>query len=247
MSWSPRRQQVAASFLVAACAAFLACAPSFVQLVPTAGPSPGLLAASRHAAGLAAASDVEGPAGRSVLFASLLGAAACIRLAQRGRSANGILTGSGNAHSVASNLLIAQLGDADDSQSPVVMGGIIHRPHVRICERTHKDWLRGRRRNSAARQRFLIRWRDDGSVHSVWRRQAGLRHLKSKKNPKRLKRMKRMLRIRPCEYKRVNLLLNIKLKGPRASDYIMRKFNAARSKDHLGMSDNGTGNRIWVS
>eukprot|EP00411_Alexandrium_monilatum_P119780 CAMPEP_0175664898 /NCGR_PEP_ID=MMETSP0097-20121207/16772_1 /TAXON_ID=311494 /ORGANISM="Alexandrium monilatum, Strain CCMP3105" /LENGTH=172 /DNA_ID=CAMNT_0016971237 /DNA_START=79 /DNA_END=593 /DNA_ORIENTATION=+ len=38
---------------------------------------------------------------------------------------------------------------ADDSQPRVIMFGVKHRPHVRIAKRTYKDWLRGRRRNSA--------------------------------------------------------------------------------------------------
>jgi len=90
-------------------------------------------------------------------------------------------------------------------------------------------------------KRFLVR--PDGTM---WRRQPGLRHLKSKKSPAKLKRLKRMVRITRDEYRRVSILTGKRPPVPKASDYIMRKFNEAREKKHLGMSDRGTGTAFFV-
>eukprot|EP00438_Fugacium_kawagutii_P002352 Skav217132 [mRNA] locus=scaffold427:42875:47240:+ [translate_table: standard] len=67
-------------------------------------------------------------------------------------------------------------------ESPTVMGQIPRRPHVRISQRTLKEWKRGRRLNSAAKQRYLIRHEPSGRL-TVWRRQWGQRNSKSKKSP----------------------------------------------------------------
>jgi len=123
----------------------------------------------------------------------------------------------------------------------IIMFGVKRRVHVRICKRTLKDWTRGRRRNSAAKKRFLVR--PDGTI---WRRQPGLRHLKSKKTPAKLKRLKKMVRITKDEYKRVERLLGFRPKSPKAADYIMQKFNEARLTKGLGLSDRGTGTALFV-
>ena len=211
---------------------------SFLQLVPTTGcqratqlrrhlPSRGQTTELRQESN-------QSNAGSGLLLA-LLGVAA---LARRP------FAGHGTAHVAASNMLVAQPGDALDMESLTVMGQIPRRPHVRISKRTLKEWKRGRRLNSAAKQRFLIRREPSGRI-TVWRRQWGQRNLKSKKSPAHLKRLKSMVRIHRAQYKRVQLLLHIHIKPPQACDFIMRKFCEHRKKDHLGMSDD-CGVALWT-
>ncbi|CAK9012203.1 Pentatricopeptide repeat-containing protein [Durusdinium trenchii] len=153
--------------------------------------------------------------------------------------------GQGTSHVTSSNMLVAQPGDAVDIDAPTVMGQVPRRPHVRICERTHKQWKRGRRLNSAAKQRFLVRREPSGRI-TVWRRQWGQRNLKSKKTPAHLRRLKYMVRIHRAQYKRVERLLHLRITPPKPCDFIMRKFCESRLKDHLGMHDN-VGVAIWTS
>ncbi|CAE7892842.1 unnamed protein product [Symbiodinium microadriaticum] len=181
----------------------------------------------------------KGPAGSGLLLA-LLGAAA---FASR-RPGPATFAGHSRGHVAASNLLVAQPGDAVDIESIVGMGQVPRRPHVRICDRTLKEWSRGRRINSAAKQRFLIRREPSGRI-TVWRRQWGQRNLKSKKTPAHLKRLKQMVRIHRCQYKRVAKLLRIHFVPPKPCDFIMRKFCEKRLKDHLGMHDN-VGVSMWT-
>mmetsp|Transcript_50980 Transcript_50980/g.157800 ORF Transcript_50980/g.157800 Transcript_50980/m.157800 type:complete len:249 (+) Transcript_50980:55-801(+) len=148
-------------------------------------------------------------------------------------------TFTGEGSSVAALGLYA--GDVVDEPPPTTMFGVQRRPWVRPCKRTAREWRRHNRPNSAAKQRFLIR--EDGTI---WHRQAGLRHLKSKKSKKQVKRLKRMVRVTKDEYKRVSKLLRIKIRKPRADEYIMRKFNEARLTKGLGMSDHGVGTALFV-
>jgi len=146
---------------------------------------------------------------------------------------------SGQIALVDAGVAVARIGAAGDM--PVVaMAGVKKRPHVRIKDRTFKEWNRGRQVNQAAKKRFLIK--PDGSI---WRRQAGLRHLKSKKTPHHLKRLARLVMITRKHYRRIWKLLHILPKKPKASDLIMRKFNEARLKKGLWTSDRGVGTAMF--
>ncbi|CAE8592801.1 unnamed protein product [Polarella glacialis] len=246
MSKAVRRQLPAAGLVLAGCCLLqLAClrGSAFLQLAPTVGPQGLPMPAPRAFA--KPASSIPTSAGRisagsAFLWAATLGAAAAAARAARSRTGSGTLTGSGSAQVIASNLLVAQLGDAVDSESLITMGQVPRRPHVRISERGFKEWSRGHRQNSAAKKRFLVK--PDGTI---WRRQCGLRHLKSKKLPAHLKHLKRMVRITRGQYKRVQSLLHIHIKSPLSSDFIMRKFAECRAKDHLGTSDRGVGTAMF--
>mmetsp|Transcript_17946 Transcript_17946/g.54094 ORF Transcript_17946/g.54094 Transcript_17946/m.54094 type:complete len:273 (+) Transcript_17946:56-874(+) len=157
-----------------------------------------------------------------------------------GNAKEGTLAGAACDALALTDVLSASTG-LTDSQPRIVMNGVKHRPHVRIAKRTYKDWLRGRRRNSAAKKRFLVK--ADGTI---WRRQPGLRHLKSKKSPAKLKRLRKLVRITRDEYKRVQILTGKRPPVPKAADFIMRKFNEAREKKHLGLSDRGIGTALFA-
>ncbi|CAJ1365001.1 unnamed protein product [Effrenium voratum] len=116
----------------------------------------------------------------------------------------GPFAGHGSAHIANGNLLVAQPGDSVDIDALTVMGQVPRRPHVRICDRTIKEWRRGRRQNSAAKQRFLVRREPSGRI-TIWRRQWGQRNLKSKKTPAHLRRLKYMVRIHRAQYARVQV------------------------------------------
>jgi len=120
------------------------------------------------------------------------------------------------------------------------MSGVKRRPHKRISERTHKDWLRMRRRNTAAMKRYLIR--PDGTI---WRRQAGLRHLVSKKSKAHVVRLRRMVEMQRKDYKRLLQLLGKRPPVKKASDYIMRRFNEARLKKGDHTNDRGVGTSLF--
>ncbi|CAE7625053.1 unnamed protein product [Symbiodinium sp. CCMP2592] len=212
---------------------------AFLQIAPSPTLSRADLAPVRSRSQTSPSDSSKGPAGSGLLLA-LLGAAA---FASR-RPGPATFAGHSRAHVAASNLLVAQPGDAVDIESIVGMGQVPRRPHVRIADRTLKEWSRGRRINSAAKQRFLIRREPSGRI-TVWRRQWGQRNLKSKKTPAHLKRLKQMVRIHRCQYKRVAKLLRIHFVPPKPCDFIMRKFCEKRLKDHLGMHDN-VGVSMWT-
>lgn len=211
---------------------------AFLNLAPSLLPAPRLSHSAHLQPQFAESSDAS-RVGAACWMASILGAAAAVTSSLRSRN-SGMFTGSGSAHVIASNMLVAQEGDAVDCESLITMGQIPRRPHKRICEKTWKDWNRGRRVNKAARVRFLIR--PDGTI---WRRQPGLRHLISKKSPARLRRLRRMVRVRHVQYKRVQTMLKMKIKRPQAEDFIMRKFNERRLNDGLGMKNN-VGTSMWT-
>merc|ERR1712050_147197 len=108
------------------------------------------------------------------------------------------------------NRVAAESRSVFGDRSRIVMFGITPRPHKRICERTWKDWRRGKRRNAAALQRFLFR--EDGTV---WRKQGKQRHFKSKRSPAHNKRLKRMVRVVRMEYRRVQVLTGRRPKIPK--------------------------------
>mmetsp|Transcript_16270 Transcript_16270/g.35800 ORF Transcript_16270/g.35800 Transcript_16270/m.35800 type:complete len:231 (+) Transcript_16270:53-745(+) len=218
----------ALGLLLAACLSQVS--ESFLQPVPTTG----CRRAQLPTRGQTELRQESKSTGSGVIWA-LLGVVA---LARRP------FAGHGTSHVTSSNMLVAQPGDAVDIDSPTVMGQIPRRPHVRIAKRTLKEWKRGRRLNSAAKQRYLIRKEPSGRL-TVWRRQWGQRNLKSKKSPAHLRRLKGMVRIHRAQYKRVQLLLHIHIKPPSACDFIMRKFCEHRLKDHLGMSDD-VGVSMWT-
>merc|ERR1712061_702088 len=96
---------------------------------------------------------------------------------------------------------------AQDEEPRTIMFGINRRKHVRISKRKWKYWVHGRRKNSAAEQRFLFK--PDGTI---WHRQPKSRHLKSKKSPAHLRRLKAMVRLTRKDYKRIKKLGG---KGPK--------------------------------
>lgn len=177
-----------------------------------------------------------------IASAGLLGAAAAAARGTRRRSSGssqGMTFSGAPAATAVANLASAQPGYAGE-ESVIAMCGVKKRPHVRIKDRTLKDWMRGRRKNSAAKKRFLIK--PDGSM---WRRQAGLRHLKSKKSPAHLKRLGRMVRIDRKAYGRIGALLGRIPRKQTAADFIMTKFNEARANKHLWTSDRGVGTALF--
>lgn len=141
------------------------------------------------------------------------------------------------------HMLGAGLARIGETVVPIVaMCGVKRRVYVRPSEYTQQDRNRNKAKNSAAKQRFLIR--EDGTI---WRNQAGaFRHLKSKKTPAHLKRLSRMVRVHDKFYKRMLQVLHYRPPSPKASDYIMRKFNEARLKDHLWTSDRGVGTALFT-
>merc|ERR1711972_915812 len=99
-----------------------------------------------------------------------------------------------------------------------------------------------RRYSTAAKRRFLVM--PDGRI---WMRQAGIRPLKSKKKPQTLKRMQKLVMITPRMHKRVWQTLGKRPPALKAEDFIMRKFNQQRWRDHLGTSDHGTGTALALA
>lgn len=208
---------------------------------PTVAPASASPAARPAAAPLSATALPAVPQGAEwalrVVAGAVLVAAAC----RRGGRSGGLVDGTAAAGHLGGTLLPLASDEGFHELSRVVMFGVKRRPHKLIHLRTYTDWARGRRHSSAAKARFLVR--EDGSI---WRRQAGLRHLKSKKSPERRKRLKKMVRITKREYKRVQATLGRRPPPLRWQDLIMRKFNQARLKKHLGMTDRHVGTAMWT-
>lgn len=138
--------------------------------------------------------------------------------------------------------LSAQHVDPEGTEPPrVVMYGKNPRKYVRPSERTRLDWARHARRNSAAKQRFLFK--PDGTV---WRKQPGLNHLKSKKSVAKRKRLSKMVQLTKGENKRVWKMTGKRARPQRADEMIMRKFNSQRLREHLGLSDHGWGTALFT-
>eukprot|EP00929_Paragymnodinium_shiwhaense_P021709 TRINITY_DN1408_c0_g2_i1.p1 TRINITY_DN1408_c0_g2~~TRINITY_DN1408_c0_g2_i1.p1 ORF type:complete len:266 (+),score=76.12 TRINITY_DN1408_c0_g2_i1:139-936(+) len=137
---------------------------------------------------------------------------------------------------------VAAAGASGD-EALVAMAGVPKRKHVRITERTRTDLRRGIsfKAQKSAKVRFLIK--QDGSI---WRRQAGLRHLKSKKTPKHLKRLSKLVKVDKKWYTFLQPLLKHKPAKTKVSDLIMRKFNEQRLKKREGLSDRHVGHSLWA-
>merc|ERR1719401_2237680 len=133
---------------------------------------------------------------------SMAAAAAAAAYALSTFRRGGSFAGAGCNKVTVSNLISAQPGaTAQGEEARIVMFGINRRTYVRIKDRRWRNWLHGRRWNSAAKQRFLFK--PDGTV---WHRQAKQGHLKSKKSPAHLRRLKAMVRITRKDYKRIKKL-----------------------------------------
>merc|ERR1712039_498153 len=130
----------------------------------------------------------------------------------------------------------AQRGEeADDEaeESRIIMFNAKHRRgHTNNMDRTSKDWARHNRRNSAAANRFL--WMPDGTC---WRRQKGVRHLKSVKSKRRLRRLNKLVKLTKPEKRRVFVLTGRRIRAPKADMLIRRKFPESRLNQGKGMSD----------
>lgn len=230
--------------ILAACAACCALRgrsqsgrPAFIQPVSLRGPP----AAARTSAvpGSLAAGPAEPGAlssGPAIPLAVLAVAAAAAALQPWRRP----FAGSGTKVVAVQNACV-QCDDELRTESRVAMGYVAKRPHVRIRDRSFKEKRRGHQVNKSARARFLIK--PDGSV---WRRQAGLRHLKSKKTPVHLKRLARMVPVKKSYHKTLWRLIHYVPPTLRASEYIMRKFNEQRLHKGEGMSDRGVGTAMWT-
>jgi len=138
--------------------------------------------------------------------------------------------------------LSAQMDLEGKGPPRVIMYGKNPRKYVRPVDRKSIDWRRHGRRNGAALKRFL--YKPDGTI---WRKQAGLRHLKSKKKPDKLKRLAKMVQLTPAEARRAYKLTGKRRRIPRADEMIMRKFNSQRLREGLGTSDRGWGTALWTT
>lgn len=214
--------------------------PAFMQLAPRVGPPTApLLQPVRRSVGVA--TTAEASHGTTFIVSALLGAAAA--LASRNtlkQPRSGTLAGKGSELVMEEGLACAQIGISDGIDSLITMGQVPRRTHKRICDRGWRELKRQNRVNSAAKKRFLIR--PDGSM---WYIQPGLRHLKSKKSPARRKWLKRMFRVDRSMHRRLRQLLHVVPKPLRAEDFIIRKFNSQRLKDHLSTGDR-VGQMMWT-
>merc|ERR1712032_1682890 len=130
--------------------------------------------------------------------------------------------------------------DLEGKEPPrVIMYGKSPRTHVPYSKRKSLDRERHHRRNSAAKVRFLFK--PDGTI---WRKQAGLRHLKSKKKKDKLKRLSKMVQIAPGERRKIWILTGKKYRPPKPDELIMRKFNEKLLKTGDGKSDRGWGTAL---
>ena len=176
------------------------------------------------------------PSGSGVPFA-LLGAAAAAATMQRRRRP---FAGSGSELVEVQNSHEAFDGEVR-CEPKVAMCFIQTRKYVRIRDRDYTYLRRGKKPNKSAKKRFLIK--PDGTV---WRRQAGLRHLKSKKTPAHLKRLSRMVPIKKSYYKKLWQLIKYKPPTLTAADFIMRKFNEKRLHKGEWTSDRKVGTALWT-
>merc|ERR1712014_518488 len=112
-----------------------------------------------------------------------------------------------------------QEGDEADEESAIIMNAFKRGPYKVVHKRSYKEWRKHNRTNTAWKTRLL--WMPDGTC---WRRQKGLRHLKTKKRNRRLKRLAKLVMIRKQERKRVFRMTGRRVATPTAATLIRRKF-----------------------
>jgi len=234
-----RPRNMRRSSLPAACGiliglSFLACRETvvFVQLVPTAGQSRLPVHAPRefYTHGLPSAN-----APGSTAFLALMGVVGASYMArQRARFDSRKLAGSGLELVAASNSLSAQIGDADLVDAPTALGGV-RRRKIGVSDR----WRYGTDRqhtNHAAKSRFIV----DKEGGMIWRKQWGLRHLKTKKRRAWTRKRKKLVMLNTSELKRACRVLNIPIQSLNVSSYevMVRKYKKIRDRNRHATYDN---------
>jgi len=225
--------------LLAACGiliglSFLACRETagFVQLVATAGPSRFPAHAPREFSthGLPSAN-----APGSTAFLALMGVVGASYMArQRARFDSRKLAGLGLELVAANNSLTAQIGDADLVEAPTALGGIIRR-HKHVSARARCGTDRNHT-NNGAKSRFIV----DKKNGLIWRKQWGLRHLKSKKPRSWIRKRKKLVVLNTAELRRACRVLNIPIKSldVGSSAIMVRKYKKIRDRNRHGTFDN---------